>query len=92
MAIFSKKCANTSRNHLTEQGMGVGKRSENSKFPWLHSYIFILKILLFQIVNLGYCKPIEEFPVVSFFESRALIPTKYMAEKSVRILEFIRNI
>ena len=43
-ATFSEKPVHTSRNYLTEQGMGVVKWSENHKFLWLHSYIFILEI------------------------------------------------
>ena len=41
VATFSEKLAHTSRKYFVDQGMGVVKWSEDHKFRWLHSYIFI---------------------------------------------------
>ena len=56
------------------------KWSENDKFLWLHSYIFILEFFPQKLYTLTFL-PIEEFPVDSFCKSRALIPKKYMVEQ-----------
>ena len=74
MAIFSKKCAQTSRKCLTEQGIG---------FALL---CFYFRSLPSKIVNHEVFLPIEEFPVANFCKSRALIPRKYMVEQGIRIL------
>ena len=74
VAIFSKKCAHTSRKYLTEQGIGVAL------------LCFYFRILPSKIVNHEVFLPIEEFPVANFCKSRALIPRKYMVEQGIRIL------
>ena len=85
VATFSENCAHTSRKYLTEQGMGVVKWSENHKFIWLHSYIFILKFYPQKLQTMKLSLAIEEFLVTSFCKSRALIPRKYMVEQGIRV-------
>ena len=74
MAIFSKKCAHTSRNYLTEQGIGVA-------LP-----CFYFRIVPSKIVNHEVFLTIEEFPVANFCKSCALIPRKYMVEQGIKVL------
>ena len=74
VAIFSKKCAHTSRKYLTEQGIGVA------------FLCFCFRILPSKIVNHDVFIPIEEFPVANFCKSHALIPRKYMVEQSIKVL------
>ena len=74
MAIFSKKCAHTSRKYLTEQGIGVAL------------LCFYFRNLPSKIVNHEVPLPIEEFPVANFCKSCALIPRKYIVEQGLRVL------
>ena len=74
MAIFSKKCAHTSRKYLTEQGIGVAL------------LCFYFRILPSKIVNREVFLSIEEFPVANFCKSRALISRKYMVEQVIKVL------
>ena len=75
MAIFSKKCAHTSRKYLTEQGIGVAL------------LCFYFRILPSKIVNHEVFLPIEEFPVANFCKSRALIPRKYMVDQGIKVFD-----
>ena len=76
VAIFSKKCAHTSRKYLTEQGIGVAL------------LCFYFRILPSKIVNHEVFLPIEEFPVANFCKSRAVIPRKYMVDQGIKVFDW----
>ena len=59
---------------MTEQGIRAA----------LLCFYFI--ILPSKIVNHEVFLPIEEFPVVNFCKSHTLIPSKYMVEQGIRVL------